>query len=220
MSEPRSTMTPVRGDDRGTTLMELLISMVIMTIFLGLFAAGVLGMSAAARRQSASITAQQQTREAFLQLDKQIRYAEAITTPSTVAGNQWIEWQVPDPTIPIATSASQSRCFQWKASATSGTLMYRSWIVPTTGTVSVPSWRTVASGLVITNQPVFTTSDAGLAAAPFSVPAGSSTSYGRLGIAVTANGTATAGRSASSAVFTALNSPATATVTCTEVPRS
>jgi prepilin-type N-terminal cleavage/methylation domain-containing protein len=209
--------------EAGLTLVEMLITMAILALFLALFSTALMAMLRSVQKQTGVVAAQTSTRTAFEMLDKQIRYADAVTTPGTVAGVQWIEWRVPDPKILVAQSASQERCFQWRATTSTGALQYRSWIVPTTGGVAAPGWISVATGLVIGTVPVFTTSIAGLQSAPFSLPATGQTYslvQAQVGVALSVSLKSPAGRSVASSVFTALNSDATPDSVCTEVART
>lgn len=216
----RRTATRDHGD-AGLTLVELLISMSILALFLALFGTSLLGAAKGVRKQSGVVDAQTFTRTAFELLDKQIRYAEAVTAPST-GDAQWIEWQVPDPSIPTAQSVTQSRCFQWRATTSTGLLQYRTWIVPTTGVVATPAWDTVASGVVVGSVPVFTITTSGLQASPFYLPSAGQTyslSHMQVGVALNISVNNPAGRAAASTVFTALNAGTTPGSVCSQVAR-
>ena len=201
--------------ERGATLVELVVGMLVLGVFLTICGSGVLSLTRSTRLHTRTVNAQFSTRQAFFLLDKQIRYADAVTTPATISGEQWIEWRVP--------ADGQSRCYQWRASGTSAQLQFRTWIVPASGGVAVPGWTTVVTGLSIGSQPVFTTGSAALSAAPFGLPAATSSSlpYARVGVALTVppSSTGTAGSTVST-VFTALNAVSSGSGVCTEVPRS
>jgi hypothetical protein len=200
-------------------MVEMLVTMVVLSMMLGLFSTAVLGLVRSVRKQSGVIDAQQATRTAFLILDKQIRYASVVSAPVVIGTDQWIAWKIVDPGIPVGQSATQSRCYQWRASSVTGQLMYRSYVVPTSGGVTTPAWVPVASGLVIGSQPVFTTSITDLQSAPFSLPQRTiQPSNVQVGVAMNVSSNGQTGRSTIGSVFTALNSSSSTSATCREVP--
>lgn len=217
----RARLVSPAGDD-GTSLVELIIAMMVMSVFLLMLGAGVQTLVGVLTAQRGTMTAQDATGSAFLLLDKQIRYADRVTGPGTVGGDQWVEWRVPDPRLPVTATTSAYRCYQWRASPAAGTLSYRSWVVPAGGApVPAPDWVRVADHLTIT-QPVFTTGT-GLAAAPFALPVLSGTygtSRAQVGVLLDLRTTAPDAHSTFSTVFTALNSSATPATDCSEVARA
>ena len=67
--------------DEGTSLIELLVGMVLMMIFGGMFTSGVILMNQSANKvESVSLTSNQ-VNTAFLKLDRTVRYAAAIAPP-------------------------------------------------------------------------------------------------------------------------------------------
>ena len=78
----------LRADD-GTTLIELVVGMVIMSIFLGLFTTAIVSMNSAENHTEAVSLSTSQINQAFLTLDKTVRYATAITTPGTGTLGDW-----------------------------------------------------------------------------------------------------------------------------------
>jgi hypothetical protein len=205
-------------------MVEMAAAMLVSGIVLVLMGSAVVSQFATQRRVGAQVGVQGSARKAFLILDKQVRYADVVTQPTTDgSGRQWIEWRVHDREIPMAQSPTQSRCYQWRASAATGLLQYRTWVVPASGSVGVPAWVTVSSGLKITSQPVFTTSASGLQSSPFSVPNTSVTrGHQRLGVAVTIGSAGSTAGSSFASTFTALNSidGTSGGPVCQEVPRS
>ena len=77
----RLTMTRVRrlqGDDRGFTMLETVVGMVIMTIFMGIFTGAVVTMYSSANKAEALSNSTGQLNLAFDRLDKEIRYASYV----------------------------------------------------------------------------------------------------------------------------------------------
>jgi hypothetical protein len=191
----------------------------------------ILSLQNAVSKQTGYANTQFGARAIFQTIDDQVRYADAITTPGVVNGNQYVEWEVLDPTIVPASGQSQHRCYQWKASPTAGTLQYRTWIEPTTNVAATPTgWNTVASGLVIGSQPVFTTTPASLEQAPFSVPSPTASATAgvpqnqQLGVSITLSQTKPPASASATTLFSALNSSTSgvASTVCstTQVARS
>jgi type II secretory pathway component PulJ len=196
------------SDDAGTSLLELVVGMAIMAIFMGIFTTAIVVMTKTASKVEAVTAADTQVNQAFLTLDKSVRYASAITTTgiSSASGDWYVEFDT--------TNSSAEQCTQLRVDRASSQLQQRTWVVPVSGAPTASSWKPLASYLTNTAE-VTGSSDA-----PFSVPAALTTatsSYQRLTITLvsTAGGTNTA-TSRSSMTFTALNSSATATTNGTK----
>jgi prepilin-type N-terminal cleavage/methylation domain-containing protein len=213
--------------DDGFTLIELLVSMALLVIVAGIATVATTSLLKTVTKENGYVDAQAGVRKAFETMDRQVTYADAITTPALLSGNQWINWQVPDPTITPTAPQIAERCYQWEATST-GTLQYRSWIA-TTGTVSpTPSWVLVLTGLLPSSTPVFSTSAASLEATPFGLPspqpsaaAGISQNQ-QVGVSLNVSRNTPAGSSAVTSVFTALNSTTVApsSSVCSQVPEA
>ena len=201
-------------DEDGFTLVELLVAMLVMTIFMGLVTAAVVQMTQVSLKSQAIGDAESQLNAAFLRLDKEVRYASAINSPGQNGSDWYVEFQ--------SKYSGTTTCTQLRTTAAAGKLQQRTWTV-TGGSVTAPGWTTLASG--VANQ-------SGVAAQnPFTFTvAGATAIHQQLKVYLLASsgpgGTATKSTSTSSATFTALNTgPATVTNTtgqsvCQEVARS
>src|SRR4051812_14728077 len=97
-----------RADDRGTTLVELLVVVAVFGIFITLFTAATTSMFGQLRRQQGTTDNLDTTRKVILLLDKQVRYANFIATPGTgTDGNSYVEWRT-------GNSGQQQTCTQWR----------------------------------------------------------------------------------------------------------
>lgn len=145
-------MTPPapRRHDRGTTLTELLVTMVVSALFFGVVGTVVLGMYDAADDQQARSTNLDTNRLLVQVLDRQVRYANVVNAPLTTgAGSAYVTWRVGSSTATLATTAGQT-CRQWRL-ATDGSLQHRSW--PAGSAAGVTPWTTVGRGVRASGSP-------------------------------------------------------------------
>ena len=133
--------------DEGFSLIELLVAMLIFTIF-----SIMLGTTLIAFTRS-TLTAQQTGRTgeqmivAFGTLDSQIRYAESVNFPGPGAttGNMYVEWL----TRAESSPTRHDLCTQWRYVPAEGNIEYRRWDV---GTTTAPPWILGISNVIDTGQ--------------------------------------------------------------------
>ncbi len=150
----RRRLSAVRGGgsrDGGMTLIELLVSMGLFTILLGIFMSGVAAMTDLTVRSRSATESSDEVRRAYQRLDKQIRYAAAVNRPGVVGQDEYIEFQTT--AVDVGTDVM---CSQWKLDASADTLAFRTW--PDVDGATASSWTVVASRVVnvSTTDPVFT----------------------------------------------------------------
>lgn len=127
-------------DERGVTIVELLVSMGIFVMVLVVFLAAVVTMSRTAVRTQATGDSASQLRTVFQRLDKEVRYASAINPPGETAGNFYVEYHLP---ATVGTGAAQ--CVQWRYMVSTRELQRRTW---TPGVASsVTGWQTMVTDL-------------------------------------------------------------------------
>lgn len=186
------------ADDAGTTLLELIVGMSIMTIFMTMFTTAVYELSRSTEKVGAISSSADQVNRAFLQLDKMVRYSAAITTAGRSGGRWYVELD--------NTANGPEVCTQLRIDPALRQLQERTWTVAgqTAGTAS--AWVVLADE--VTNGDALATDPD----APFTVPAASaaaSSSFQQLTITVvTRSGTGTPATTRSRMTFTALNSAA------------
>jgi type II secretory pathway pseudopilin PulG len=83
-------------DDAGITMIEIVVAMTIMMFVTAVVTTGMLQMYRASNRNQSAMTAQSQVQRAFVTLDKEVRYAEYISTPAKVGTTYFAEYQAPD----------------------------------------------------------------------------------------------------------------------------
>lgn len=186
-------------------MVELLVSMGLLSVLLAVFGVVVQAMSSDVRKTQGISEATEQVRVAFDRFDKQVRYSYAIN-PATRIGN---DWYVEFDTVDIGGGRI---CRQWRLSAPDRLLQQRAWPAGTTP-APVPAWNTVAAGVVNdpTSEPPFTT-----------VPTTTQRPFQQLVLSlIVERGAGPGGRAASRSGFYGRNtSPDTVTPVCTEAGRS
>jgi prepilin-type N-terminal cleavage/methylation domain-containing protein len=134
------TTTDVR-DDRGVTLVEVLVSMSVFSVLLAIFTTGVLSMFRSADKNMDIAQTVSQANIAFSQLDKQIRYASAIAAPPNpaLASGSYVEYLISVGTV--------GTCYELWYDPVRHALRIRDWPAKN---AAVASWRTLATGVTAT----------------------------------------------------------------------
>lgn len=202
--------------DRGFSLIEALIAMVVFGTAMSVMASVVMAMTNNTRQGQGVSVATDQTRLAFQRLDKQVRYANGLSTPGTATdGSGWyVEFRVPDSMRDNRTTAvaRDHRCHQWRVLARK--LQTRTWLVNSVGVATPPKprWTTVGTGIdnEITTDP------------PFLTPIVSTSLHRQLAVdLVTKRSDRPVGRAQVKAAFFARNTTLTSPVdVCQQVGRS
>jgi prepilin-type N-terminal cleavage/methylation domain-containing protein len=142
----------VQRGDEGMTLIELMISMMLFTVLLGVFMSAIVTMTKDTTRVRASADSSDEVRRAYQLLDKQVHYAVAVNRPGVVSGKQFIEFQTT-----AVVNGAQPQCTQWRFDPTTMQLAYRTWSDVATGATAT-AWAVVANRVTnnVTTSPVFT----------------------------------------------------------------
>ena len=132
------------ASDAGFTLVELMVSMVLLVVVSAVSLAAVNLMFKDVRLQQAQSDNLDGGRQALALLDRQVRYADFINTPGTTAdGSQWVEWRQGS-TDPSDTPT----CYQWRWDKPTGRMLFRSWHQLLDGPVDrVSAWNLRATGV-------------------------------------------------------------------------
>lgn len=190
----------VRGDgERGTTLLEMVVGMTIMTIFMGIFTGAILMLYRSSNKAEAIDLSTAQLNQAFLTLDKAVRYAAAISVPGTSTTGGTGDWYVELRT----TNTGSEVCTQLRTDVATGQLQRRTWTVTNSVASGVTPWVQLASGLGNAGAA------AGSASQPFVLqPANATVNYQQLTFTLVGQSGAGPSQtsSRSSYLFTALNS--------------
>jgi hypothetical protein len=136
-------------DERGTTLIEIAVTMVLLGVVMMVFLTFVSSMQNATGRQEARVERNDEIRLALAQLDREIRSGNVLYDPAAetnVGGDV-----VPGMSLRIYTQADApnrnpgNQCSQWRI--TNGQLQTRRW-ASTDPSGTVTAWWTVASNIV------------------------------------------------------------------------
>ncbi|HEX2901856.1 MAG TPA: hypothetical protein VHO01_00250 [Jatrophihabitans sp.] len=213
LARARRRFADATDGDAGTTLMELLVGMMIMAIFGGIFTTSIVLMTSSSTKAESLATTSSQLSVAFQRLDKSIRYAAAISTPGqSYGGGTTGDWYVEYRT----TNTGTERCTQLRVDQASKQLQVRTWTPVSSVATGLSGW--VPWGSNITNGGAAS----GSADVPFTLPtAGSSVTFQQLQVTlvdVSGNPPTT---SRSTLTLPALNSTVTTTSTnvCQEAGR-
>ncbi len=117
--------------DEGVTMAEMVAGMALMTVFLGMFTGAVTLLTQGSSRAETLIATSGQLNNVFIRLDKSIRYAAAISTPTLTANtsnNYYVEFQT--------TNTGQAVCTQLQLNTTTSVLRQRTWVVPSSGPIT------------------------------------------------------------------------------------
>jgi type II secretory pathway pseudopilin PulG len=123
MNRPERPRSSGVADDTGITLMEVLMSMALMSVVMTMFTTAITQLFRAANKAESTIVAQQQLNNAFARLDREIRYAAGISVPKAVADpaaeDQVVEY--------LTTTSGTPTCTQLRLAASTALLQSRTW---------------------------------------------------------------------------------------------
>lgn len=124
-------------DQHGFTLIEMVVAVGIFAVFTVLFITAVVGLTRGTTKAKSTAEASSAVLTVFQNMDRQVRYADAINFPADGAnGARYIEFRLP------ASSAvtGVTTCVQWRFRPDKGIMETRQW---TDGPSSIPSaWST------------------------------------------------------------------------------
>ncbi|BCJ46062.1 hypothetical protein GCM10010168_50100 [Actinoplanes ianthinogenes] len=190
-------------EDSGTSLIEVTVALGVMTVVMAILTGGVIQFYRSANVAEETGITQTQVRLAFQTLDREVRYANGISAPTTSAvnGAWYVEFSGVDP-------AGATVCRQLRLDA-GGVLQELTW-TPGSPPVAGTRGRTLASGLVAPGgsvPPPFDRQAAGSTpyASASATPAGAAFSpdFQRLRVRLTTRAGSTT--SVADVTFTALN---------------
>jgi prepilin-type N-terminal cleavage/methylation domain-containing protein len=130
-----------RDDDRGVTLVEVMVSMSVFSVLMAIFTTGVLQMFKSNDKDMDIAQTVSQANQAFVRLDKQIRYASAISTPTNppLASGSYVEY--------LISVVNLGTCYELWYDPAQHALRSRNW--PAKG-VAGNTWSTLATGVTAT----------------------------------------------------------------------
>jgi len=137
------------NDERGTSMVEILVTLVVLGIVVMLFVGGLTSMQRVVVGASERSARDDEARLALAQIDREIRSGNVFYDPASESEPS--EDIVPSMGLRVYTQSNGttrtpgSRCAQWRIS--DDTLQTREW-APNDFAATVTSWRTIAAGIV------------------------------------------------------------------------
>lgn len=129
-----------RRTDDGTSLVELMVGMALLSIFMAMFTGAVVAMNNSENKAQAVNITSSQLNQAYLNLDKTVRYATAISTPGVSSSGDWyMELQTLNTGVEVCTQLRVDTALQQ--------LRQRSWTVVNAVAGTPSAWTPIASGI-------------------------------------------------------------------------
>ena len=137
-----------RPEDTGSTLVEVLIAMIVLSLLLAVFVRAVALMTSTTTRVQTTGEVATEGRAASDALGRQLAIASATNTPVQAGGNWYLEFSTDD-----VKAGSDRQCTQWRYQPSTRRLEYRTWSVVT---LVASAWIPVSDAVVNTSsQPPF-----------------------------------------------------------------
>lgn len=139
LADLRQRIQRRRGDpdESGVSIVELVISMLIFSVVLGIYFGALISMAQTTARAKDSVDASDALRSTFNSMESQVRFATSINRPvKGTSGSWYIEFESTQ--LP---NSQPAMCYQWKFDPTAKTVSYRTW---TENTSTVTAWHGVA----------------------------------------------------------------------------
>jgi prepilin-type N-terminal cleavage/methylation domain-containing protein len=141
---------PADRSDEGYSLIEVMMAMVCMSILMTLVTSAIIQIYHAVNGVDSTSSAQTQVDTTFVRLDKEIRYARAISDPGTVGSDQYVEY--------LLSVDSVDTCVELRLHNATGELQRRQWVK--NQSPLVPSaWQILASSVSGTTPFAVTAAD-------------------------------------------------------------
>jgi type II secretory pathway component PulJ len=150
MPAERVARTLRRRTEAGTTLVELLVVMSLLSVIMGIVLAGLVSMQNTENRVNNRSQTNDQVRLAVEQIDKQVRSGNVLYDPALEGANAGSGIAAGFSMRVYTQANGVQRCVQWRV--TGATLQARSWSQAWQSDNAVSDWRTVADHVVNTSS--------------------------------------------------------------------
>jgi type II secretory pathway pseudopilin PulG len=137
----RPVPRPAGAGDEGYSLIEVMMAMVCTSILMTLVTSAVIQIYHSVNSVDAVTAAQTQVDTTFERLDKEVRYARAISDPATINGDQYVEYLLNDDAVDV--------CVELRLHNATGELQRRQWVKNQNPPVPA-AWQTLASSITAT----------------------------------------------------------------------
>ena len=125
----------------GFTLIELMVAMLVFSIFLAIVITSILGLTKSASRIQVAAVSSNQELAVFSSLDRQIRYADGINAQGSSANYTYFEFRTPSD----STASNLTTCTQWRYDPTLRTIANRTWTDGNLG--SATPWHVILNNV-------------------------------------------------------------------------
>ncbi|MEO7123228.1 MAG: type II secretion system protein [Lacisediminihabitans sp.] len=106
----------------GVTMVELMITVLVFSIFLAIVLSSLVGITKASTQAQTIARSSTGALIVFQNFDRAIRYANVINAPGSAGGKRYVEFR-----IPAKDSTSLATCFQWRYDPSAKTIASRQW---------------------------------------------------------------------------------------------
>lgn len=138
------------GGDAGFTLLELMVSLAILSVAMSIFMTGLIQFFRSTSKIESASIAQSQVETAYDRLDREIRYASALSVEGVVNGDHYFEYRT--------ENSGTSMCTQLRLRVADQQLQRRTWVDGPTPITATP-WIPLASGITGTHPFTFIPAD-------------------------------------------------------------
>jgi prepilin-type N-terminal cleavage/methylation domain-containing protein len=121
--------------DAGVTLIELMVTVFVFTVFLAIVLSSLIGITRASTQAQSVARSSTGVLTVFQKFDRAIRYADVINPPGSTSSGRYVEFRVPG-----AGAGSVATCYQWRFVPASKVLQSRQW--PEGSSSPAPVWTT------------------------------------------------------------------------------
>lgn len=149
---PRTPRVPADDQvvgDSGITLIEMTVALTVMAIAMSIFTTGIVQIFRTTSRVESLSSSQSQVQTAFDRLDREVRYASAISDPVTGA-DSYVEY--------LMATTGTNTCVELRMRSSTGQLQRRTWLKDA-ATVTPTAWTLLASSVSATTPFIVTPAD-------------------------------------------------------------
>lgn len=112
------------SSDDGITLVEVMIAILVFTIFIAILLSSIIGITNASTRAQVIARSSSGVLNVFQSFDRQVRYADSINFPGTgTDGFRYVEFRTPS----SSAATGVTMCTQWRFEPSTGQIKSRKW---------------------------------------------------------------------------------------------
>lgn len=126
--------------EAGVTLVELMVTMFVFSIFLAIVVSSLMGITRASTQAQVTSRSATGVLNVFQNFDRAIRYADVINPPGATSNGRYVEFRVP-----AKDAGSAATCIQWRFVPSSRVLQSRQWA--NGASTPAPPWTTRLSNV-------------------------------------------------------------------------